>query len=258
MKIRNVRFGPRTGMGLLEVTISGTVLFLLAASMVEAVGQVGALGRAGSTTARLQQGAQEAISSITADLEASGFVNANGKSYPYVFYDGDANLTFAAHAHAEALESAEDDEDDFGVNSSIVFVRPSLAEVAQDTDGLNWDLVDDNGDPVSVPQGVTIAKKYMFPVIGNDGTAGFDAEELSYVLVTGADGVNELQRRRDGVAASVIARGVERLVFDTSGTDPLGTPTGAVRVRLWLRLRDEEGTVHRHSAETVVRLQNGG
>lgn len=258
MKIRNVRFGPRTGMGLLEVTISGTVLFLLAASMVEAVGQVGALGRAGSTTGRLQQGAQEAISAITTDLEASGFVSANGKSYPYTFEDGEPGIRFAAHAHPEAAENAEDDEDDFGFNREIVFVRPTLSEVAQDTDGLNWDLVDENGDAVSVPQGVTIARKYMFPVIGNDGTAGFDAEELSYVVVTGPDGINELQRRRDGVAASVIARGVERIVFDTRFTDPIGVPMGAVRVRLWLRLRDEEGTVHRHSAETVVRLQNGG
>ncbi len=258
MKIHDVRFGPRTGMGLLEVTISGAVLFLLAGSLVEAVGHVGALGRAGSTTSRLQQGAQEAITAITSDLEASGFVSSGGKSYPYTFTDGDAGTDFSVHAHAAPTENAHSDDPDFGVNREIVFVRPTLAEVAQDSNGLNWDLVDENGDTVSVPEGVSVVKKYMFPVIGNDGTAGFDAQEVSYVLVTGADGINQLQRRRDGGSPSVVARGVERLVFDTSDTDPIGVPVGAVRVRLWLRLRDEEGTVHRHSAETVVRLQNGG
>jgi len=245
-------------MGLLEVTVSGTLLFLLAASMVEAVAQVGALGRAGSTMGRLQQGAQESMTAITSDLDASGFVSANGKTYPYLFEDGNAESAFEAHSHATPTEHAQDDEPDYGVNREIVFVQPTLTEVAQDTDGLNWDLVDENGDAVSVPSGVTIAKKYMFPAIGNDGTAGFATDELSYVIVTGPDGINELQRRRNGLTASVVARGVERLVFDTSDTDPIGVPVGAVRVRLWLRLRDEEGTVHRHSAETVVRLQNGG
>jgi hypothetical protein len=51
---------------------------------------------------------------------------------------------------------------------------------------------------------------------------------------------------------------VERIVFDTSDIDPIGVPVGAVRVRLWMRLADEGGTVHRHFAETVVRLKNGG
>ena len=48
-------------MGLVEVTISGAILLLLAASMVEAVGQVGALGRAGGTDARLQMGLHESL-----------------------------------------------------------------------------------------------------------------------------------------------------------------------------------------------------
>jgi hypothetical protein len=78
------------------------------------------------------------------------------------------------------------------------------------------------------------------------------------VLVTAADGVNELQRRVNGASPTVLARGVERILFDTSAIDPVGVPVRAVRVRLWLRLPDVEGTVHRHFAEAVVRLQNGG
>ncbi|MCY2961109.1 MAG: hypothetical protein NTY35_13190 [Planctomycetota bacterium] len=257
MRIRTKRFDPHTGLGLVEVTISATILFILAASMVESVGQVAALGRTGSVEGRLQQGAQDAIRRITGDLKAAAFVSANGKSYPYLFVDGEANVSFAEHDHAEAVENAEDDDPDFGPNREIVFVRPSFAPVAQDPDGVNWDLVDEDGEPVDLPQGLEVVKRYEFPVIGADGTSGFQEEELSYVLVTAADGVNELQRRRDGESPEVIARGVERLVFDTSSTDPVGVPVGAVRVRLWLRLRDEMGTVHRHSAETVVRLQNG-
>lgn len=258
MITRNHRFGTRTGLGLVEVAISATVLLLLAASMVEAVGQVGALGRAGGTEGRLQLGAQEAIARITSDLRAAGFVDTAGKTYPYLFEDGEPDVAFAAHAHGPAVENAQSDEADFGANREIVFVRPSFEAMAQDSDGVNWELFDEDGSAIELPGGVEIVKRYQFPVIGTDGTPGFDDEEISYVLVTAADGVNELQRRRDGASPETIARGVERLVFDTSGTDPVGVPVGAVRVRLWLRLRDEEGTVHRRFAETVVRLQNGG
>ena len=256
MKLRELRFGARTGLGLIEVVISATILLLLAASMVEAVAQVGALGRSGGVEGRLQLGAQDAIGRISGDLRSAGFVSANGKSYPYLFENGEADVAFAAHDHAPAIEHAQEDEPDFGVNREIVFVRPTFQEVAQDADGNNYELYDENGDPLDLPN-VEIVKRYEFPAIGVDGVAGFEAQEISYVLVAAPDGWNELQRRIDGASPVVVARGVERLVFDTSETDPVGVPVGAVRVRLWLRLRDEGGTVHRHSAETVVRLQNG-
>lgn len=258
MKTSIHTFHKRSGIGLIEVTISATILFILAASLVEAVGQVGALGRAGSVDGRLQIDAQDAIAQVTADLRASGFVDTNGKKYPYLFENGVADVEFANHAHAPAIEHAAATDADFGVNREIVFVRPSFSEVAQATDGVNYDLVDAFGEPLTVPGGVQIVKRYAFPVIGNDGVAGFQTQETSYVVVTGTDGVNVLQRRTNGGSPSVVARGVERIVFDTSATDPVGVPVNAVRVRLWLRLRGEEGQVHRHFTETVVRLQNGG
>lgn len=253
----------RAGIGLVEVTISATILFLLAASLVEAVSQVSALERAGSVDGRLQMEVQEAVTQITEDLKAAGFVTANGKRYPYLFDDGAAGLDlvagdFTAHAHPPAAENAQAAEPDFGVNREIVFVRPSFSEVAQADDGRNYDLFDEFGAPLAVPGGVNIVKRYAFPVIDGDGDAGFEATETSYVLVTAGDGVNVLQRRRNGGSPTAVARGVERLVFDTSNTDPVGVPVGAVRVRLWMRARDGGGTVHRHFAETVVRLQNGG
>jgi hypothetical protein len=250
--------GSRAGFGLVEVVIAGTILFLLAASMVEAVSQVGAIGRSSSTIARLQDGAQDALSTITADLKDSGFVTVDGLEYPHLFEDGAPGAGFEAHAHGGAIENAQADEPDFGVNREIVFVRPRFQEVAQDTDGVNHELVDEDGDALAIPGGVTIAKRYSFPVIGADGVVAYDETEHSFVVVPGNDGVNELQRRADAGAARVIARGVERLVFDTSATAPVDVPVGAVRVRLWMRLADEEGTVHRHFAQTVVRLQNGG
>ncbi len=253
----------RAGIGLVEVTISATILFLLAASLVEAVSQVSALERSGSIDGRLQMEAQEAVTQITEDLKAAGFVTANGKRYPYLFEDGAAELDlvagdFTAHAHPPAVEHALAAEPDFGVNREIVFVRPTFSEVAQDSDGRNYDLFDEFGESVAVPGGVSIVKRYDFPRIDGDGDAGFEATETSFVLVTAGDGVNVLQRRRNGGSPTAVARGVERLVFDTSSTDPVGVPVGAVRVRLWMRARDGGGTVHRHFAETVVRLQNGG
>lgn len=261
MKRMHGRFHAESGLSLVEIAISGTILLLLAASMIESVDQVGALGKAGNAEARMQQNARDAVASITEDLRAAGFVDANGKTYPYFYSDGvptgpQANL-FTAHAHAPAVENAEDDEPDFGPNGGIVFVRPTMQEVAQDSDGTNWDLHDENGDPIAPPTGVDIVKLYDFPVIGPDGTSGFQADEISYVLVTAADGVNELQRRVGGVLSRVIARGVERVLFEEA-TPGSGIPLQAVRMRLWLRATGEEGMVFRHFTEAVVRLQNGG
>lgn len=258
MQLRHAKFGRNAGIGVVEIVISATILLLLAASMVEAVGHVGALGKSGSTQGKISLGVEDALQSITGDLRASGFVTIGLKSYPYLFEDGSPSPDFAAHEHATAAEHAEDDEADFGPNREIVFVRPAFEPMAQDDDGVNWDLYDDDGNEITLPGSVNVVKRYDFPVIGADGSAGFRAEEISYVLVTAADGLNELQRRVDGGSPRVVARGVERLVFDTSVTDPVGVPVGAVRARLWLRLRDGEGMVHRQFAETVVRLQNGG
>jgi len=259
MNLRHTKHGTNAGIGLVEIVISATILLLLAASMVEAVSRVGALGNSGNTDGKISLGIEDALRSITADLRASGFVAVGLKSYPHLFENGEpTNPDFALHAHEPAVENAEADEADFGTNREIVFVRPAFEEVAQDADGVNWDLVDDDGNDIGLPADLTIVKRYDFPVLDANGVAGFRPEEISYVLVTGADGQNELQRRVDGGSPQIVARGVERLVFDTSITDPVGVPIGAVRARLWLRLRDGEGMVHRQFAETVVRLQNGG
>ena len=242
--------GSRAGFTLLELTISATILFLLAAMMVEAVDQIGALGRAGGTAARLQMGAEDALSRITTDLRRSAFVTANGKTYPYLFLDGAVDPTFANHAHAPAAEHAEPGEPDAGPNREIVLAQPAFVSVAQGDDGQNY-------APDAVPPDVTVVKVYDVPSIQANGSATWSAEEISYVLVTANDGVNELQRRVDGVTQAVLARGVERVLFETNTLD-LAVPQRAVRARLWLRLPDGEGTVHRHFGEAVVRLQNGG
>jgi len=242
--------GGRAGFTLLELTISATILFLLAAMMVEAVDQIGSLGRAGGTAARLQMGAAEALTRITTDLHSSGFVNANGKTYPYLFEDGAADSDFAVHAHVPAAEHAAAGEADEGVNREMVCAIPAFVSVVQGDDGANY-------PPDAVPGGVTVVKVYDVPQIDANGSAIWSVDEVSYVLVTAADGVNELQRRVNGASPTVLARGVERILFDTGAID-LAVPLRAVRVRLWLRLPDGEGTVHRHFAEAVVRLQNGG
>jgi hypothetical protein len=262
MKSTVKRFHARSGIGLVEVALSATILLVLAASLVEAVSHVSSLGKSGSVDGRLQVDAQDAIARITADLKASGFVHANGRDYPYLFengvIDGD-HPEFAPHAHAPAIEHASSGDADYGPDREMVFVRPRFAEVAQTADGQNYPLTDEFGAPLAIPGGVIVVRRYDFPVIDTDGLAGFQTQELSYVVVTASDGVNELQRRTNGGSPTVVARGVERLVFDTGETDPIGVPpTGVVRVRLWLRSRDGDGTLHRHFAETLVRLQNGG
>jgi hypothetical protein len=244
------RRGLRAGFTLLELTISATILFLLAAMMVEAVDQIGALGRAGGTATRLQMGAEDALSRITGDLRRSAFATVDLKSYPYLFVDGNPDAAFANHAHDPAAEHAEPGEPDAGPNREIVLLQPAFVSVAQGDDGQNY-------PPDAVPPDVTVVKVYDVPSIDANGSATWSADEVSFVLVTGSDGVNELQRRVNGATPVVLARGVERVLFETNALD-LTVPLRAVRVRLWLRLADGEGTVHRHFSEAVVRLQNGG
>jgi hypothetical protein len=248
----------RAGLTLVEVSLAALLFFLLTAALSGALGQLGALGRSGSAEGRLLLGAEDALQRIVRDLRQAGFVDTNGKSYPHLFSGGSAGAGFAPHSHTPAEEHAPAGHPAHGPDREIVFVQPNFVEVVQDAAGENYPLEDPEGAALEIPAGVTVVKRYAVPVIGADGTPGWSAREISYVLETAPDGVNELRRRVDGASPVAVARGVERLVFDTAATDPVGVPLNAVRVRLWLRVADEEGTWHERVVESIVRLRNGG
>lgn len=237
--MRNARPLRRTsGFSLVELSIGVAVLFVLGVGLTLSMTSLRRLTLSSSVDAKLQDEAARTLGAITRELRRSGFVAPDGaRSFPYVFADGAPSADFAEHAHAPAEHAAAAGDPDFGPTREIVFLLP------QD--------LDDDGDPANglVPDGR--------PDLDGRGDLVWGADEVSYVLVAGPGGVNVLERRVDGANGCAVARGVERMTFDTSAEDPVGVPVGAVRVRLWLRQRDDRGATHRHFVEQTVRLRNG-
>jgi hypothetical protein len=134
----------------------------------------------------------------------------------------------AVHAHAPAAKLAQPGDPDFGPNHEIVFVIPD----------------DANGDGV--------------PDIDANGDIVWSTDQISYVLVTRADGNNYVERRRNGVNNQKVVMNVERLVFDdtTSSGGGAAVQVDTVRIQIHLRQVDPQGLVHRYVAQTSLRLRN--
>jgi len=213
----------RAGFTLLEVVISAAILFLLAGTLVGALESMRGLTAASEVRSGLQDAGERALARIVADMRRSGFT----PNYPYLFDDGNAVGAFAAHAHAPAAKHAKPGQPDFGPSREIVFLQPA----------------DGDGDGI--------------PDIDPTGNLVWDAQEFSYVLTTGADGINRLERRIDAANPRNVASHVERILFEDSASTGFAIPLEALRVTIFLRQRDEKGTVQRHQAEAVVRLRNG-
>jgi prepilin-type N-terminal cleavage/methylation domain-containing protein len=229
--------GPGGGFTLFEMLIAVVILLALAGSLTTALhGQKG-LTTAGDTDARLQEAGERILKSILTDMKRSGMVTL-GNAYPFLFNEGDATADwqgvatpgFAAHAHPPPAHAAQPGDPDFGVTREIVFVLP------QDADGDQVPDVDPNGQLLWGPN------------------------ELSYVLVTRADGINYLERRVDGANGRVVGMFVERIAFDTNASTQLSpdpVPLGSIQVQVFLRQVDQQGLVHRYVARGLVRMLNG-
>jgi prepilin-type N-terminal cleavage/methylation domain-containing protein len=215
------------GFSLVELMIGMLILSLLSASLIGAMRGLTELGDSGGVQAELSNMGERAMQQLTLDLKRSGFANVGGTNYPHLFEDGAAEGVFVQHAHVPATTAAAPGDPDFGPSREIVLLQPRDAD----------------GDSV--------------PDIGADGFLIWDPVELALVLVTGADGVNVLQRRTSAGVQRPLARHVERVTFDDNASSGFEVPLDAVRVRLSFRKQDSKGTVHRHEVERIVRLRNG-
>lgn len=222
------RGSRRAGFTLLETSISVTLVLLMSGTLVMSMQNMQSLAVGNNNRSSLDMMADEALEEMVEDLRQSGDVNVGGLDYPYVFLGGAADgIDFPNHVHAPAADASVPGDNDFGLDSEIVFVRPA----------------DIDGD--------------QRPDIGVGGVLIWDVTEFSYVVVTRNDGVNTLERRIDGGQPSVVGRYVERLVVDTATSSGFQIPLGSVRVRIFFRQFDEGGTLMRTTREAVVRLRNG-
>ena len=137
------------------------------------------------------------------------------------------------HSHPPATKNVSASDPAAGPDRGLIFIRYS------DVDGDNIPDI----DLTAVPR--------------PDVSWELD-ETISYSVRTQPDGVNALVRTIAGVDTRVIARNVERVVFDTAATvGPLEVPLGAVRVRLWLYDVNDDGLEIRSQVEALIRMRNG-
>lgn len=227
MNTIRARTASRRGITLLELMIGVVILLMLVGSLMQSLRSMSRGASYASIDGELQGQAEHALRAIIASLKPSGFATVGGNAFPYLFRDGNATGAYSASAHPPATHTANPGDPDFGPNLEIVFVQP----------------LDANGD--------------NRPDLDAAGQMIWSANQFSYVVVTRPDGANVLQRRIDGGSIREIAHHIERITFDDNTSSGFTVPLRAIRVRIWLKERDERGAIHRYFTEAVVKLRNG-
>lgn len=212
-----------SGMTVVEVVLGAALAIAVAGMATRTIGRMQDLQASNDFEARLQSQAHRAQAAIANDLRRALYQPLAGAELPYVFDDGVAEAPYDAHSHVPNQSAAIAGDPDFGPNREIVFLLP------QDADG--------DGRPDLAA-----------------GALVWAPDEISYTVITDAGG-NALVRSVNAAAPAVIARDFERIVFDTPESSGFTIPLGCVRVRLFLRARDKDGTLYRYQTETVIRLQ---
>ena len=210
-----------------ELMISMTLLLILSGALVESLSNVRRLSVSSENRATLQTMADAALLEVIQDLRRSGSQELAGKTYPYVFDGGAPTMAFIAHAHDPAGGTAEAGDNDFGIDREVVYLLPADAD----------------GD--------------RRPDIDVDGSLMWGADEISFVVVTRADGINYLERRVNAGTPRVVGHHVERMVIDTAESSGFAIPLDSIRVRLFFRRTDTNGHLMRYRNEAVVALRNG-
>lgn len=215
----------RCGFTLVEVVITLAITAVVVGAIAQSVAGMKGLNASADAQTELAESGNRALRRVLADLKRTGFATVDGLVYPYVFDNGGPGVDFAIHAHATADSLA-----DWPVPASreIVFRIP--------------DDADQNG----------------IPDLDVDGSLNWDPQEYSYVLITGPDGINRLQRRVDGGGERTVARYVDRIVIDDAITSGFQIPLDTLRVRIDMAKPDGDGRIHELTLQGLVRARNGG
>lgn len=264
----------RAGFTVLELSIGVVLLLVLSGVVMQTLDSMKRMALVGDAQGRLQRDAERALDVIVQDLRRTGFCILDGRQYPHFVVNGEPADDYAVeagvHYHLPATKTAEPDDPDFGPDVGLLFVLPAMwPDAALDGDpemAKRW--------PYGRPVVVTDTKVYGPGQAIDSGDPGFqlhmiDEDEdiygalvwnvgnpVSYSLRTDAVGRNTLVRADERGAYRVVARDVERLVFESAADD--GTiPKGSVRVRIFFRVPDRMGAVQRFRVEATVRLRNG-
>lgn len=256
----------RRGFTLIELTLSITVLAVLARILVGATDSVGSMTETGNIEARLHRSSENALKWILQDLRNSGFQVVDGRTYPHILDNGVGTAGFAAYTYVPAPSAAEPGDPDFGPTRGLVLCLPSDLDgngrPETDADGDGTPELDGNGDGITTDDPVDVAGLWGAGVgtIHADTRLVWGHDDIAYVVVPGPTGENELVRLVANGAGGrrVIARSVDRIQFDTiqSSGGGAGFPADAIRVRIFFRATNAKGHAFRSRNEAVVRLKN--
>ncbi len=252
----------RSGFTLIELMVSATILAVLARSLVMVSGGIGSLSQTGGSLSLLQQQSSKAQSALFSDLRNSGYMSIDGQSFPHVFEEGVPGEGFEAHAYAPGAQAATVNESDFGAHRAVVFLEPADMDNNGRPD-MDLDLngipeLDGNGDGVLSEEweDTQAWDANLYRVDPETGLV-WDLAEVRYAVLDGPNGRTYLERWVGGVLDRRVANGVERFQVETPVETGYQIPTNALRISLFLRRTDSDGVTYRHSAQWVIKLQNG-
>lgn len=222
----------RSGFTLVEMMIGSTILLLLAGSVWETLNGMKQITIVGTVDTHLQKQVEKAMTAISTDLRTSGRVDEAGIVFPYSFGGGIPDEDHDPedwHTHQLASKTGDSDKDeDAQQDRDIILLLP------QDSDA--------NGVPDVDPL---------------DGELIWDTNTISYSVRTQADGVNVLTRKQGAGSPVVVARNVERAVFEVFGDAGAGLLVDQVRVTLYFKDFDQDGRAYRQRLTSIFRMRNG-
>lgn len=264
--MRRARAGAQAAFTLIEMFITVSTLGVFAMMTVGASESNSSLTEMGNIKGEMLRQSQRAIGRILQDLRLSGFVSLGGKDYPHLYDSGAAGIGFEAYEYVPGNMSASPSDADFGIMRSIVICLPSDLDgdgrPELDADGNGVPELDGNRDGTPTDSAEDVADMWdpNEVIIHPTTRLSWNRQDVGYIVTpTGPNGENELVRVTAGAAGEreVLARGVERIQFDTAETASYSIPGGTVRVRLFFRVRASDGKVYRSQYEVIARPKNG-
>jgi len=188
------RRGSRAGFSLVEALVSSAIFVGLLAALYGALADADRIRKVQDTIAKMEMDARRALDRVSAELRMTGRVEnpAPGQpGFPYSFVNGGALGTFTPPARNDPADiHVSSDSPAFGDCIEISFLTP----------------VDIDGDGLLTSSAT--------------GDIEWSTWHVAYVIVTGEDGINRLERWEDAVRTDILAMYAERITFDTIKTDP--------------------------------------
>ncbi|MEX1023703.1 MAG: hypothetical protein WD226_01380 [Planctomycetota bacterium] len=204
-------------MTIVEIVLALGLFAMLMVGVGETFGLLSEESETSSMETELTAKAFDGVNLIARDIRQTG--RTDDGVFPYLFSDpANPGAGFDAHAHAAPRPNGAG-----ATNREVIFLL----------------VADDDEDGI--------------PDIELTGELNWHPSEISYVLVPGPKGRNQIERRIDGAFDRLIARDVESLTIDDWWTSGSEVPLSCLRIRAVFAV-DSDGVTIRRQVERTVRM----